>query len=184
MITLRRPVAHRRTSARLSNFERFVFDLVGRDGAKVREFWSKVDAASSPERAGFDQVGIDNAGFDIKGTAYWDLLPKFHFVSGQSTHQDRLKTIRELWIKYGVMVDTHTADGVKVGLEQRRPDLPLICLETALPAKFEETIREALGQDPQRPAGYENIESLPQRFDKLPPDVAQLKAFIAARVPS
>jgi threonine synthase len=81
------------------------------------------------------------------------------------------------------MVDTHTADGVKVGLEQRRPDLPLICLETALPAKFEGTIREALGQNPQRPAGYENIESLPQRFDKLPPDVAQLKAFIAAHAP-
>ncbi len=31
--------------SKASNFERFVFDLVGRDGAKVREFWSKVDAA-------------------------------------------------------------------------------------------------------------------------------------------
>ncbi|MEO7622582.1 MAG: threonine synthase [Gallionella sp.] len=168
--------------SKASNFERFVFDLVGRDGAKVREFWSKVEAASSADRTGFDKVGI-NTGFDIKGTAYWDALPKFHFVSGKSTHQDRLKTIRELWQKYGMMIDTHTADGVKVGLEQRRPELPLICLETALPAKFEETIREALGQTPQRPAGYENIESLPQRFDKLPPDVAQLKAFIAAHAP-
>jgi threonine synthase len=167
--------------SKASNFERFVFDLVGRDGAKVREFWSKVDAANSTDRTRF--VGIDNAGFDIKGTAYWDVLPKFHFVSGKSTHQDRLKTIREMWGKYGVMVDTHTADGVKVGLEQRRPELPLICLETALPAKFEGTIREALGQNPQRPAGYENLESLPQRFDQLPPDVAQLKAFIAAHAP-
>jgi threonine synthase len=155
--------------SKASNFERFVFDLVGRDGAKVREFWSRVDAGGA---------------FDINNTAYWETLPKFHFTSGKSTHQDRLKTIGELWEEYGVMVDPHTADGLKVGLEQRRPSLPLICLETALPAKFEETIREALGQDPQRPAGYENIESLPQRFDMLPPDVAQLKAFIAARVPS
>ena len=160
--------------SKASNFERFVFDLVGRDGAKVREFWSKVDKGGT----------FDNAGFDIRGTAYWDALLKFHFASGKSTHQDRLKTIRKLWEDYGVMVDPHTADGIKVGLTQRRPNLPLICLETALPAKFAETIREALGQDPQRPAGYENIESLPQRFDQLPPDVAQLKAFIAARVPS
>jgi len=154
--------------SKASNFERFMFDLVGRDGAKVREFWGKVDAGGS---------------FDIKGSDYWDKLPKFDFASGKSTHEDRLKTIRELWEEYGVMVDTHTADGLKVGLEQRRPSLPLICLETALPAKFEETIREALGQDPQRPAGYENIESLPQRFDTLPTEVEQLKAYIAARVP-
>jgi threonine synthase len=160
--------------SKASNFERFVFDLVGRDGAKVREFWNKVDAASSS----------DTAAFDIKGTAYWDALPKFDFASGKSTHQDRLKTIRELWEEYGVMIDTHTADGLKVGLEQRRPGLPLICLETALPAKFAETIQEALGREPERPAALEGIESLPQRFDALPPDVAQLKAFIAARVPS
>ncbi|OFZ68715.1 MAG: threonine synthase [Betaproteobacteria bacterium RBG_16_56_24] len=154
--------------SKASNFERFMFDLVGRDGAKVREFWSRVDVGGA---------------FDIRHTPYWDALPKFDFASGKSTHLDRLKTIRELWEEYGVMVDPHTADGIKVGLEQRRPNLPLICLETALPAKFEETIREALGCDPERPAGYENIESLPQRFDTLPPDVAQLKAFIAARVP-
>ncbi len=160
--------------SKASNFERFVFDLVGRDGAKVREFWSKVDAASSS----------DTAAFDIKGTPYWEALPKFDFASGKSTHQDRLMTIRELWEEYGVMIDPHTADGLKVGLEQRRPSLPLICLETALPAKFAETIQEALGREPERPAALEGIEKLPQHFDTLPPDVAQLKAFIAARVQS
>jgi threonine synthase len=127
---------------------------------------------------------VDAGGaFDIKGTPYWDALPKFDFASGKSTHFDRLKTIRELWEEYGVMVDTHTADGLKVGLEQRRPSLPLICLETALPAKFAETIQEALGREPERPAALEGIEKLPQRFDILPPEVEQLKAFIAARVP-
>ena len=73
-------------------------------------------------------------------------LPKFDFASGKSTHFDRLNTIREVWEEYGVMIDTHTADGLKVGLEQRRPSLPLVCLETALPAKFAETIQEALEQ--------------------------------------
>jgi threonine synthase len=154
--------------SKASNFERFVFDLVGRDGTKVREFWSRVDAGGA---------------FDIKGTSYWDGLSKFHFSSGKSSHQDRLKTIRELWEEYGVMIDTHTADGLKVGLEQRRPSLPLICLETALPAKFEETIVEALGRQPERPAALEGIENLPQRCEVMDADVVKLKSYIAANAP-
>lgn len=153
--------------SKASNFERFVFDLVGRDAAKVRELWAAVDAGGS---------------FDIKGTPYWDELPRFHFASGKSTHEDRLKTIRELWEEYGVMVDTHTADGLKVGLEQRRPSLPLICLETALPAKFAETLRDALGREPERPAKLEGIEKLPQRVAVMAADVMKLKAYIAANV--
>ncbi len=154
--------------SKASNFERFVFDLVGRDAAKVREFWSKVDKGGA---------------FDIKDTPHWDALPEFHFASGKSSHLDRLKTIREVWEQCGVMVDTHTADGIKVGLEQRRPSLPLICLETALPAKFEETIVEALGRKPERPAAMEGIENLPQRCDVMDADVEKLKAYIAAHVP-
>ncbi len=154
--------------SKASNFERFVFDLVGRDGAKVREFWGKVDSGGA---------------FDIKDTPYWDALSKYHFSSGKSTHQDRLKTIREVWQEYGVMLDTHTADGLKVGLEQRRPSLPLICLETALPAKFAETIQEALGRLPERPAALEGIEKLPQRCEVMDADLAKLKSFITANIP-
>jgi len=161
--------------SKASNFERFVFDLVGRDGARVREFWANVDRASGD---------ADVAAFDIKATPYWDALPKFDIVSGKSTHQDRLKTIRGLWEQYGVMVDTHTADGIKVGLAQRRPNLPLICLETALPAKFAETIQEALGREPERPIAMVGIEQLPQRCDVMDADVVKLKAYITARVPS
>jgi len=153
--------------SKASNFERFMFDLVGRDGAKVREFWSKVDQGGA---------------FDIKHTPYWHELSKFEFASGKSTHQDRLKTIRELWEEYGVMVDPHTADGLKVGLEQRRPHLPLVCLETALPAKFEETINEALGCEPERPEALQGIEDLPQRCEVMDTDVEKLKAFISSRV--
>ena len=154
--------------SKASNFERFMFDLAGRDGIKVREFWSKVDAGGA---------------FDIKDTPYWLALSKFDIASGKSTHQDRLKTIRELWEEYGVMVDPHTADGIKVGLAQRRPNLPLVCLETALPAKFAETIQEALGREPERPAALEGIEKLPQRCVVMGADVAKLKAYIASGVP-
>ncbi len=154
--------------SKASNFERFIFDLVGRDAAKVREFWSSIDAGGA---------------FDIKGTPYWHELSKFCFASGKSTHLDRLKIIREVWEDYGVMVDTHTADGIKVGLEQRRPSLPLICLETALPAKFEDTILEALGRNPERPAGLECIEKLPQRVEVMDVDLEKLKTYIAANIP-
>ncbi|MGA9667195.1 MAG: threonine synthase [Gallionella sp.] len=154
--------------SKASNFERFVFDLVGRDGAKVREFWSRVDKGGA---------------FDIRDTDYWDALPKFDIVSGKSTHQDRLKTIRKLWEDYGVMIDPHTADGIKVGIEQRRPNLPLVCLETALPAKFAETIQESLGREPERPVNLQGIEKLPQRCEVMDADEAKLKAYISARVP-
>jgi threonine synthase len=159
--------------SKASNFERFIFDLVGRDGAQVREFWNEVEAFGS---------STNTEAFDIKSTPYWHKLAKFHFISGKSTHLDRLRTIRTLWEKYGVMVDPHTADGIKVGLEKRLPSLPLICLETALPAKFSETIREALSIDPERPESMIGIESLPQHFVVIDANIDRLKAFITANI--
>ncbi|MGE5339106.1 MAG: threonine synthase, partial [Gemmatimonadota bacterium] len=47
-------------------------------------------------------------------------------------------------------------------------------------AKFAETIVEAIGRPPERPAGYADIEARPQRFTVLPADAARLKAFIEA----
>jgi len=170
--------------SKASNFERFMFDLVGRDASKVRELWSQVDAP----KVGNPLSGKPNAeltpggAFNIKDTAYWNEMPKFNFSSGKSNHADRLHTIREVWQKYKIMIDPHTADGLKVGLEQRRVGLPLICLETALPAKFEETIVEALNCKPERPAELKNIENLAQRCVVMNADVTQLKDYIATNV--
>ena len=77
-----------------------------------------------------------------------------------------------------MLVDTHTADGLKVGQAHRETGVPLICLETALPAKFAESIQEAIGHEPERPAGFENLESLPQRFVVKDADVQAVKAYI------
>ncbi|MDH4234355.1 MAG: threonine synthase [Gallionella sp.] len=156
-----------------SNFERFVYDLVGRDPKILKGLWQQLEKDGY-----FDLNRIPDA-----KAPYFARVKEFGLASGSSNHANRIATIHRMHQQYGVVIDPHTADGVKAGLEHREAGIQLVCLETALPAKFEETIREALGQDPQRPAGYENIESLPQRFDTLPPDVAQLKAFIAARVP-
>jgi len=148
-----------------SNFERYAYDLVGRDGAKLRALWEGLDR---------DRV------LDLSGTEYFRRVADTGFVSGSSTHADRLATIRRVWKDYGVMIDPHTADGIKVGLERREPGVSLVCMETAQPAKFAETIREAIGREPVRPAGFENLEKLPQRFEVMDADVRQVKHYISA----
>ena len=81
------------------------------------------------------------------------------------------------------MIDPHTADGLKVALEKRTPNTPMVVLEPALPAKFEETIVEALGQPPTRPKAMQGIEALPQRVEIMNADAEAIKRFIRARCP-
>ena len=147
--------------SKASNFERFVFDLVGCDGEIVRELWASVDSGGA---------------FDIK-----HLMPKladYGFVSGASSHAARMATIRVSNSKYGVVIDTHTADGLKVALELRDINTPMLVLETALPAKFEDAIVEALGTIPPRPDSLKGIEDLPQKFTVMDVSNAAIKDYI------
>jgi threonine synthase len=146
-----------------SNFERFIYDVTGRDAELMKRLWRQLDR---------------DGAFDLSGTLLFNRMPRFGFVSGSSTRHDRLETIRRVYRDFGQIIDTHTADGVKVGLEHREEGVPLICLETAQPAKFAETIREALGRQPDIPVGLANLELLPQRFTVLDPDVVAVKNFI------
>ena len=155
--------------SKASNFERFVYELVGRDAERTHALFRKVDT-----HGGFDLSGAPGS----DGDEFKD-VSKFGFLSGRSTHADRLATIRDVADDYGITIDTHTADGIKVAREHLQPGVPMIVLETALAAKFNETILEALGQDAERPAGFEDIESLPQRFVVMPADVDRMKAYIA-----
>ena len=150
--------------SKASNFERFIFDLVGRDPKVVADLWQHVDRGGA---------------FDLAATPHFARVRDFGFVSGRSTHADRVATIRRVHERYKVVVDTHTADGIKAGLEYRESGVPLICLETAQPAKFAETIREALGREPDRPPAYVGIENRPLRFDTMDPDATAIKRYIA-----
>ncbi|WP_341644607.1 threonine synthase [Thauera sp. SDU_THAU2] len=156
--------------SKASNFERFVFDLVGREPQKVAALWTEVDAGRP---------------FDLSASAEFARIGDFGFISGASSHADRLATIRKVYEQYGVMIDTHTADAVKVAWERAAEvpaGVPVLVLETALPVKFAETIVEALGREPERPADLEGIEKLPQRVEVMAPDVDAVKRFITARV--
>jgi threonine synthase len=151
--------------SKASNFERFVFDLLERDGGRIKAIFGE----------GLSREGF----FDLSGDArFAKAATVYGFDSGRSTHVDRLKTIQQVFASYGVMIDTHTADGVKVAKEHLNAQVPMIVLETALPIKFASTIVEALGRQPDRPAQFEGIESLPKRVQIMKADVDLIKSFI------
>jgi threonine synthase len=151
--------------SKASNFERFVFDLLGRDGAKTADL--------------FGRQLSKNAMFDLSADpAFKQAAAKYGFISGKSTHAHRLATIKDVFARHGVIIDTHTADGVKVAREHTQPGVPMIVLETALPIKFAATIVEALGREPDRPAKFEGIEALPKRVASMRVDVTAIKACI------
>ena len=153
--------------SKASNFERFVFDLMGQDGQATAEMFQQVDVAG---------------GFDISKDSVFQEVAKYGFQSGRSTHQNRLDTIRNIDQQYGIMIDTHTADGVKVAREHLQAGVPMIVLETALPIKFEETIELALGRPAECPAAFKDIKSKPQRVENIDADVDQVKSFITAHL--
>jgi threonine synthase len=143
--------------SKASNFER--------DPARVLQLFKDVE---------------EKGGFDLAASGDFARVREFGFVSGRSTHDDRVAVIRDVHARYGAMIDTHTADGLKVAREHLQAGVPMIVLETAQPIKFGETIREALGCEPERPAAFVGLEALPQRFEVLAADAAQVKAYIEA----
>lgn len=151
--------------SKASNFERFVFDLLARDGIRVNSLFGAELSAQGR--------------FDLSADPQFaQAATRYGFVSGKSTHEDRLQTIRSVYQAFGQMVDTHTADGIKVARGHMQAGVPMVVLETALPIKFAATIVEALNREPDRPAKFEGIESLPRRVHVMPADVTQVKAYI------
>ena len=156
--------------SKASNFERFVFDLLGRDAARTKNLFD-------------DELRLHGR-FDLgRDPLFAQAASRYGFASGKSTHANRLATIKGTFEQYGVMIDTHTADGVKVARELRQTGENVVVLETALPIKFAETIREALGRDPERPAKFDGIEALPKRVQVMGADAVAVKRYITDHCP-
>ena len=150
--------------SKASNFERFIFDLMGRDAGKTRALFEQVEKTGQ---------------FDLSGTPeFAKIREQYGFVSGSSTHNQRLQAIREVFHDYREIIDPHTADGVFVAYQYLEKDVPMVVLETAQAAKFEDTIQEALGVRAPRPDATRDIESLPQKVFNLPNEVDAIKQFI------
>ena len=148
--------------SRASNFERFVFDLVGHDAQRVVQLWQK--------------LAVDGE-FDLS-----DLKPQFEarfgIVGGASTHADRLETIRSLFERSGVLIDPHTADALKVAGQYLEPGIPMLVLETALPVKFSETVVQAVGQPAPVPEHLKDLADLPQKVETMDCDVQLVRQYI------
>ena len=148
--------------SKASNFERFIFDLLGREPNELKKLWSEVDQGGS--------FKLDLESFNR--------IRDFGFISSSSKHKNRIQLISEYYDKYNVIIDTHTADGIKAALDHFDDNTPMMVLETALPIKFEESIEEAIGKRPDRPEKLKNIELLPQKYEVFNNDVTQVKSFI------
>ncbi len=148
--------------SKASNLERFIFDLVGRDPERVRAAWGDLDAQ------GFFDFTAEQPRFEAE----------FGIVSGTSTHDDRLATIRAVYQATGEIIDPHTADGVHVAREFVEDGVPMLVLETAKPEKFAETIHEAIGVDLEYSDELQQMLDAPQRVVEMPDDEVALRAFI------
>ena len=155
--------------SKASNFERFVYLLLEKDTARVHELFDGVKQGQ-----GFDLSDVMTA-----------INEQYGFAAGKSTHEDRLATIKDLYETHQDLVDPHTADGIKVAKELQQAGEVIVCAETALPAKFAETITEAVGNiDIARPAHTEGLEDLAQHVMILDNDAAlvaeQIRKHVAA----
>jgi threonine synthase len=152
--------------SKASNFERFVFHMFNNDAAKIATLWREVDAGRA---------------FDVSQTPEFKAQrERFGIVAGTSSHADRLATIREVYEKTGGLIDTHTADAVKVARSMIKPGIPMIVLETALPIKFAETVKTAVGFEPPLTSAQADMMALPQRVTQIAPSVERVKAIVTA----
>lgn len=148
--------------SKASNFERYVFELVGRDSKRMKELWSELHANGALRISDAERERAAEDGF----------------LAGSSTHKDRLATIRAVYEKYSIIIDPHTADGVTTGLKFREKDVPLVCMETALPTKFAATIKEAIGREPEIPERFSSLFNAPERVEIMDADAAAVKEYI------
>ena len=148
-----------------SNFERLIFELYDRDGGAVRAKMADLDNAQGftieadrldRTRALFDSYSVDEAATSA--------------------------TMAETYRTTGVLVDPHTAVGLKAAQQCRRsPAVPMITLATAHPAKFPDAVERATGVRPTLPPALADLFEREERFDRLPNDLAAIERYIGER---
>ena len=148
--------------SKASNFERFIFDLLGRDSSALNDHWKKIDEGKS---------------FKLKEENF-QKIKDYGFVSSSSKHINRVNFIRSIYNDFGVIIDTHTADGIKAAMDHSTSINPMIVLETALPVKFEKSVFEAIGVYPKRPDSLKDLELLDQKFEVFENSVESVKKYI------
>lgn len=154
--------------SKASNYERLVFDIFEGDAEKTARYMTTF---SEEGRVALADFGLDTDAFTTR-----------RFESGSSTHADRLATIKDVHATSKIVIDPHTADGVFVGRAHKKDPVPMLCMGTALPVKFESTVQEALGFVPERPKRFVRLENNLKTgaFEVMDTSADALKSFIRA----
>ena len=149
--------------SKASNLERFIYLVLDQDQEQLAKAWQQLDTTGtldlSEQQPRFEQ--------------------EFGMVSGTSTHQDRVATIRAVYEKAEVVIDPHTADGVTVARGFQRPGHPMLVLETAKPEKFGDIVNEALGFEPELLPEFAQLLELEQHTVEMGTDAQALRHYIA-----
>ncbi|MBM3584057.1 MAG: threonine synthase [Alphaproteobacteria bacterium] len=148
-----------------SNFERLLFELVGRAGARVQAL--------------MDQLG-SAGGFDLEPAALAEA--RALFAGHRADDAAMTATMADVHRRTGQVIDPHTACGVAaVAAAAAPPGTPVVVLATAHPAKFAAAVTGAIGQPPPVPPALADLAARPERYTVLPNDLGAVAAFIRAR---
>lgn len=146
-----------------SNFERYLYYSLGSDPARVRDVMERFEAGAEV------QLNYNTRVYDET------------FAAGSADDAATLAAIRQTWDEHGYLVDPHTAVGIAVArdyLQKSGDGVPMMCVATAHPAKFPDSIADVL---PDVPATHPTLAALtdyPTRKTVLPADAEAVKAVI------
>ena len=155
--------------SKASNLERFLHDLLGRGDTQLKAVMDEFESTKKVDLSAFLS----------------ELKDRFGFLSDASTHHERAAAIKETYQGSNRIVDPHTASSLKAATVHKSTDgVPVVCMETAKPTKFESAVEEALGFVPERPEAFSNLEAKEQRFYSCDPTAASIKKFIQDSVSS
>lgn len=137
-----------------SNFERFLYFMLGKDTAKVRETMAQMKAGGR---------------LDLP-------KPKSSFRSTRMDDATIEKVIEQMWKDWQYVLDPHTA----CAFTDMAQDRVSVVLSTASPAKFPEVVQRATGSEPTHPT-LEALKSKPLHTHPLEATAEAVKAFLRAR---
>lgn len=143
-----------------SNFERYLYYLMDSEPARTKELMEQfaregqIDLSSD-----LDQIRRD-------------------FVTTAVTNEEVTETISEFYKKYDYILDPHTAIGVKAAMDHNTIGVPMVCLATAHPAKFDAAVNDAIGRKPDVPESLEGILEKESRCVIMNADAKEIATYL------
>ena len=148
-----------------SNFERLLFDLEGRDGAKTLARMKSFEDTRAMLLS--EEMRAQTGGL---------------FMSARVDNDDMAGAMRWAHEETGETIDPHTAIGLHAAMASGiDASVPIVTLATAHPAKFREAVERSTGTRPSLPKRVGDLFERSEKYDTLPGDYDAVTAYIAER---